>query len=432
MNKPLEGLFVVELTTYWAAPSAGEFLRCLGARVVKIETGKAGDSVRYWGRTCGMPIEANENPSFDLFNGGKEFMHMDLNDPEHERVLHNMLAKADVFLTSMRLGGLKKHNLDYDTLKEKYPRLVMAHATGYGCKDGPLSAAPGLDAVAFFAMNGLISDLRLNPDDSPICPPTGMGDLTTGMPLFGAIMTALFARERTGKGDYVSASLYGTGNWVTSAINSGTQYFNPWPRSRFTQSPMGQAFETKDGKFVQIFVNEYERYFPVFCKAFNIEDMLDDERVNTRPALNVNGNCAIIVARCIEEAKKKDRRRDHERAPGRQRALHRAARHRRQVQRAGAARPVPVQRLPRRGHLRERQALLSAADPDLHGERRRAELLRTEQIHRRGQRRAVRGIQQVSRSLPDDRPKGCRTAPLFANQQSAPVPGTEKWKCGGF
>ena len=112
MNKPLEGLFVVELTTYWAAPSAGEFLRCLGARVVKIETGKAGDSVRYWGRTCGMPIEANENPSFDLFNGGKEFMHMDLNDPEHERVLHNMLAKADVFLTSMRLGGLKKHNLD--------------------------------------------------------------------------------------------------------------------------------------------------------------------------------------------------------------------------------------------------------------------------------------------------------------------------------
>lgn len=82
MNKPLEGLFVVELTTYWAAPSAGEFLRCLGARVVKIETGKAGDSVRYWGRTCGMPIEANENPSFDLFNGGKEFMHMDLDDPD--------------------------------------------------------------------------------------------------------------------------------------------------------------------------------------------------------------------------------------------------------------------------------------------------------------------------------------------------------------
>ena len=427
MRKPLEGLFVVEMTSYWSATTTARFLRDMGARVVRVETPPIGDFCRYYGRSMGMPITAEENPIHDIFNGGKECVALDLKDPKNLKLMQNMLAKADVFLTSMRLGGLKKHNLDYDTLKEKYPRLVMAHATGYGCKDGPLSAAPGLDAVAFFAMNGLISDLRLNPDDSPICPPTGMGDLTTGMPLFGAIMTALFARERTGKGDYVSASLYGTGNWVTSAINSGTQYFNPWPRSRFTQSPMGQAFETKDGKFVQIFVNEYERYFPVFCKAFNIEDMLDDERVNTRPALNVNGNCAIIVARCIEEAKK-----NHERAPGRQRALHRAARHRRQVQRAGAARPVPVQRLPRRGHLRERQALLSAADPDLHGELRRAELLRTEQINRRGQRRAVRGIQQVSRSLPDDRPKGCRTAPLFANQQSAPVPGTEKWKCGGF
>ena len=305
MRKPLEGLFVVEMTSYWSATTTARFLRDMGARVVRVETPPIGDFCRYYGRSMGMPITAEENPIHDIFNGGKECVALDLKDPKNLKLMQNMLAKADVFLTSMRLGGLKKHNLDYDTLKEKYPRLVMAHATGYGCKDGPLSAAPGLDAVAFFAMNGLISDLRLNPDDSPICPPTGMGDLTTGMPLFGAIMTALFARERTGKGDYVSASLYGTGNWVTSAINSGTQYFNPWPRSRFTQSPMGQAFETKDGKFVQIFVNEYERYFPVFCKAFNIEDMLDDERVNTRPALNVNGNCAIIVARCIEEAKKK-------------------------------------------------------------------------------------------------------------------------------
>lgn len=305
MQKPLEGLLVVELTTYWAGPSAGEFLRCLGARVIKIETGKTGDSVRYWGRTCGMPITDNENPSFDMFNGGKEFMHMDLHEAEHLRVLNNMLAKADVFLTSMRLGGLKKYGLDWDTVKVKYPRLVMAHVTGYGCKDGPLSSAPGLDAVAFFAMNGLISDLRMDPKDSPICPPTGMGDLTTGMPLFGGIMTALYAREKTGKGDYVSTSLYGTGNWVTGAINSGTQYYNPWPRSRYTQSPMGQAYETKDGKFVQIFVNEYERYYPVFCKAFGIEDLLDDERCNTRPAINNHDNCAMIVQRCIDSAKTK-------------------------------------------------------------------------------------------------------------------------------
>ena len=303
MNKPLDGLLVVELTTYWAAPSAGEFLRCLGARVIKIETGK-GDSVRNWGRTCGMPIESNENPSFDLFNGGKEFVSMDLKDPGHQKILNNMLSKADVFLTSMRLGGLKKYGLDWDSLKVKYPRLVMAHVTDYGCKDGPMSEAPGLDAVAFFAMNGLSSDLLMDPDATPICPPTGMGDLITGMPLFAGIMTALFARERTGIGDFVSTSLYGTGNWVTAAINGGTQYYNPWPRNRYTQSPMAQAYKMKDGKFVQLFVNEYDRYFPDFCRAMHIEDLINDERVNTRAAINNHDYCALIVQRCIDSCLK--------------------------------------------------------------------------------------------------------------------------------
>ena len=173
MRKPLEGLFVVEMTSYWSATTTARFLRDMGARVVRVETPPIGDFCRYYGRSMGMPITAEENPIHDIFNGGKECVALDLKDPKNLKLMQNMLAKADVFLTSMRLGGLKKHNLDYDTLKEKYPRLVMAHATGYGCKDGPLSAAPGLDAVAFFAMNGLISDLRLNPDDSPICPPTG-------------------------------------------------------------------------------------------------------------------------------------------------------------------------------------------------------------------------------------------------------------------
>lgn len=306
MRKPLDGVFVVELTTYWAGPSCGEWLRCLGARVIKIET-KKGDSTRVFGRTCGMPITEDENPSFDLFNGGKEFVHMDLDNPEHERILHNMLGKADIFLTSMRLKGLQKHKLDYDTIKDMYPKLVYGHATAYGSEPGPMSDLPGLDAVAFFAMNGIISDLPLDKDHTPICPPTGMGDVTSGMALFAAIMTAMYNREQTGKGDYCASSLYGAGNWVTCAISNGTQYFNPWPRSKETQSPMGNAFLTKDGKYVQMFVNEYNRYWPVFCKAFGIEDLIDDPRCNDRAAINQNDfeGCRLLVKRCTEEALKR-------------------------------------------------------------------------------------------------------------------------------
>ncbi len=305
MKKPFDGMLVIELTTYWSGPTCGEWMRCLGARVIKIETG-TGDSTRHFGRTCGMPITADENPSFDMFNGGKEFLHVDLKNPKDRQVVENMIAKADVFLTSMRLGGLKKYGLDYDTLKVKYPKLVMGHATGYGSEEGPMSSLPGLDAVAFFAMNGLISDLRMDPSSPPICPPTGMGDITAGVFLYSGVLTALYKRAVTGEGDYVAASLYGAGHFVTGAINHGTQYVNPWPRNLYTQSPMGQAYHTKDDKWVQLFVNEYERYFPVFCKAFHIEDMLDDERFNIRVNLNKNNfeNCRIIVKRCHEEAEK--------------------------------------------------------------------------------------------------------------------------------
>ena len=306
MERPLDGIFVVELTTYWAGPACGEWMSQLGARVVKVEHGR-GDSTRVFGRTCGMPITDDENPSYDMFNGGKESLHIDLKSPEQMKILHNMLAAADVFLTSMRAGGLKKYGLDYDSLKEKYPRLIMGHATAYGSEDGPMSELPGLDAVAFFAMNGILSDLRMDQDSPPICPPTGMGDTTSGMALFGGVMAALFRRERTGKGDYVAGSLYGTGHWVTGAISAGTQYFNPWPRNRFTQSPMGQAFETSDGKWVQIFSNEYDRYFPVFCKAFGCEEFIDDPQLNSRANINKDNfaGCRKIVERCIGEGKKR-------------------------------------------------------------------------------------------------------------------------------
>ena len=307
MKKPLEGIFVVEYSTYWVAPATAQWLRCLGARVIKVETGATGDSTRYFGRTCGMPITDDENPSFDMFNGGKEFVHLDFDKEEDMKVMHNMLEKADIFLSSIRLGGLKKRGLDYDSLKEKYPRLIMGHATGYGSEPGPMSELPGLDAVAFFGMNGLLRDLPLDEGHTPFCPPTGMGDTTTGMALFSGVMTALFNRERTGKGDYVATSLYGAGNWVTGPVNNGTQYFNPWPRSRGTQSPLGNAYLTKDGEYVQLFVNEYNKYFPVFCKAFGMEEYIGKPEYADRANINKNdfATCRELVARATEEAKKR-------------------------------------------------------------------------------------------------------------------------------
>ena len=262
MAKPLEGLLVIELATYWVGPSAGAYLRAQGARVIKIEQPPYGDSTRFFARTCGVPYTDAENPIHDVSNGGKECITLDLKDEENIKLLHRMLAKADVFLTSVRQAGLERLGLDYDSIKDKYPRLIYAHGTAYG-KSGPLSSYPGLDAVAFFGINGMLTDNMMT-EDGAICPITGMGDFTTGGYLDIGIMTALYNRERTGRGDYVMTSLYGVGGWV--------------------------------------FVNEYEKRWDAFCAAFGIEDLHDDARFNTRTAVNDPENCRKIVERCAESA----------------------------------------------------------------------------------------------------------------------------------
>ena len=301
MRKPLEGLFVVEMTSYWSATTTARFLRDMGARVVRVETPPIGDFCRYYGRSMGMPITAEENPIHDIFNGGKECVALDLKDPKNLKLMQNMLAKADVFITSTRTAGLKKLGLDWETLHAKYPKLVMGQVTGYGI-NGPLVNRPGIDAIAYFGANGVILDTRTDPDSPPIYPPAGMGDTTTGITLLSGVLAALLAARETGVGDYVMTSLYGVGEWVSQNCAIGTQYYNPWPRNRWTQSPMGQAYKTKNGKFVQLFVNEYEKRWDAFCKAFGLDDIHDDPRFNTRMAVNDPDNCRMIVERCIRSA----------------------------------------------------------------------------------------------------------------------------------
>ena len=295
MRKPLEGIFVVELTTYWAATTCAKFLHDMGARVVRIETPPRGDATRYYGRIFGMPVTNEENAIHDQFNGGKECLALDLTKPENMTVMHNMLAKADIFVTSTRYKGLKKLGLDWDTLHAKYPKLVMGHVTGYG-KEGPLVNRPGIDAISFFAANGIVLDTRTDPDSPPIYPTGGMGDTTTGMALLGGVLGALYNARITGEGDYVMTSLYGTGNFVTIGFATGCNYGYQWPREAKTMSPMGQGYRCKDGKYVYIFLNEYDKFWNAFCDAFGLDDIRTDPRYCTQDAtLNLQYRAELVT-----------------------------------------------------------------------------------------------------------------------------------------
>ncbi|MCI8948972.1 MAG: CoA transferase [Lachnospiraceae bacterium] len=281
--KPLEGITIVELSTYIAAPSCGRVLATQGARVIKVES-PAGDIERKFGPTLFCPATDEENPIYDTLNGGKEAVMLNLKDSRHMEQFHKLLEKADVFITNNRIQALKKMGLDYDSLKERYPKLIYAILLGYGEK-GPKVNFPGFDAIAMFATGGFIQDMMVEaPGAYPIYLPMGFGDLICGTVLAGAIGTALYGREKSGKGDYVSLSLHGAAMWMFSIMSTGTQFGYQWPRGRYQGGPMGVPYKTKDNRWILPVVNEYERYWKSFCHAVGAEEIIDDPRFCTKQA----------------------------------------------------------------------------------------------------------------------------------------------------
>ena len=286
---PLEGILVVELSMIVSGSSCGKVLREYGAEVIKIETGE-GDNYRRFGTIFNAPIEPEENIVFETVNSGKKFVKMDLRDPEDMRRLHELLSRADVFVTNYRPKALRAMHMDYPSLKEKYPRLIYAAITGYG-ETGPKTSRPGFDTVSFWAEGGFLRDMMIDaPGNFPVYVPIGVGDSVVGTELAGAIGTALYQREKTGLGTSVTTSLYGTAIWTFSSLSSGTQYGYKWPRGRYEGSPGGTPYLTRDKKWVLTTLEKYNQLWPGFCRAFHAEELIDNPRFNDRDAATILEN----------------------------------------------------------------------------------------------------------------------------------------------
>ena len=162
MSKPLEGVKVIELATFIAAATAGRFMADLGADVIKIESAK-GDPLRYTAPSEGRPLDMYENTTWDLENGNKRCISLNMKTPEGKEAFFKLLDSADVLITNWRVQALQRAGLDYETLKERYPKLVYAICTGYG-EYGPDKDLPGFDFTAFFARGGYFETLRQRSD----------------------------------------------------------------------------------------------------------------------------------------------------------------------------------------------------------------------------------------------------------------------------
>ena len=198
----LDGLKVIDLSRVLGGPYCGQMLADHGAEVIKVEPPQ-GDETRSWG-----PPFDKEGISayFAGINRNKRTIALDLSKPEGRDVLLKLLEPADVLIDNFKTGTMEKWGIGYaDTLSKKFPRLVHARVSGFGA-DGPLGGFPGYDAMVQ-ASSGLVS-VNGSPESGPVRIGVPVVDLSTGMNACIGILMALYERVRSGKGQFVDATLY--------------------------------------------------------------------------------------------------------------------------------------------------------------------------------------------------------------------------------
>lgn len=277
MSKPLEGIKVVELANFIAAATAGRFLADLGADVVKIESAK-GDPLRHTAPSEGRPLNDYENTTWELENANKRCISLNMKDPDGKEAFFKLLSNADVMITNWRVQALQKAGLDYETLKQKFPKLVYGICTGYG-EYGPDKDLPGFDFTAFFARGGYLDQLRQR-GQVPMNVVPGLGDHNVGMNLAAGILAALYQAKTKGIGEKVETSLFETaifnmGMNVQASNYEGIAQNYPIDVRR-SANPFNAAWRTKDDRFIQTCMPDYNTYYKVFMKAIGREDLVEN------------------------------------------------------------------------------------------------------------------------------------------------------------
>ena len=241
----LDGLLVVDFTRVVAGPACTQTLADFGAEVIKIENPEGGDDTRHYEHAD----LAGESAAFVSLNRNKRGIALDLTKPEGCEIARELIARADIVVENFSSGVMKKYGLDYASVAPSNPRLVYCSISAYG-RQGPFASRPGFDPITQ-AESGLMS-LNGFPDGPPVRTGPPAVDLLTGMSACNAILLALFARDRLGRGQHVEVALFDTAVAMTQFY--GMAYLmtgvNP---SRQGNSPNGSpsvgVYEASDAPF---------------------------------------------------------------------------------------------------------------------------------------------------------------------------------------
>lgn len=274
-NNIFSGLKVVDLASFIAGPSAAVILGDFGAEVIKVEPPN-GDAWRHGHQIPPQPQAPDAYP-WHLANRNKRGLALDMKLPTARPVIERLVRWTDVLIVNTPHPARKRLKLEYEDVARWNPRLIYADLTGYGEK-GPDADLPGFDITAFWARSGLLSMTR-DAGVPPTWPVAGSGDNATAVGLYAAIVTALYRRERTGQGSYVTTSLLAHGVWSASvsiqAALCSAKFFEPHDRKHPANAVLNVYRSADDIWFVLIVTPDK---LTAVANAIGRPDLLTDPR----------------------------------------------------------------------------------------------------------------------------------------------------------
>ena len=279
------GLKVVDLASFIAGPSAAVILSDFGADVIKVEPPN-GDLWRHGHQIPPQP-QAKDAYPWHLANRNKRGLTLDLKAPGAQAVVERLVRWADVLIVNTPHAARKKLHVEYEDVVQWNPRLIYADITGFG-ENGPDANLPGFDITAYWARSGLLAQTR-DAGAPPTWPGSGSGDHATAVGLYSAIVTALYRRERTGKGSYVTTSLLAEGVWAAGvfvqAALAEAKFFGLHDR-KAPPNPTMNVYRSADNQWFLLLVTPDK--VAALATGIGRPELLTDARFNDPAKLAAN------------------------------------------------------------------------------------------------------------------------------------------------
>ena len=279
-----DGLKVLDCASFIAAPAAATVLSDFGAEVIKIEPPGSGDPYRLLPKLPGYPVSPH-NFAWLLEGRNKRSLALDLSKPRRPRRTVSLGRQRPTSSSpTFRPACAKRLGITCEEVKPLNPRLIYASFTGYGEK-GAEADKPGFDSNAYWARSGLMDLVRADENTTPARSTPGMGDHPCAMAFYGAIVTALYKRERTGEGSHVSSNLMANGVWAAGVLAQaklcGATFQERRPRERALNA-VTNHYRCKDDRWLMLSLLSEERQWPALAKCLGREDLINDARFATK------------------------------------------------------------------------------------------------------------------------------------------------------